>query len=395
MSKMQVTHVFTSITANYLPKARVLATSVKHVHPEVKFHLVLSDVIPESIVIENEPFDSIITIKELPIPELKAWIFKHSVVEMCTGVKPIAFQEIIRRYNCKKVIYLDPDIVVFNRLDSILGKLDNYSILLTPHQTKPEEYNEAVVDNEICSLKYGVYNLGFIAIRNSGEGRRFLDWWSKRCLDFCYDDIPEGLFTDQRWIDLAPVFFTDLYILREPIYNVSTWNLTQRVAKGSLKKGILINGEPLGFYHFSGIDSGMQEIMLNKYASSSLVLFQLVKWYREQCEQMGQSAFGKLPCFYSYFDNGELITKEQRLLYRQKLDLQHAFPNPFSTTDVNHTHLSLFSFLVIALKFFITSQFASFTHFLYFNYFFYCKPKCSHLPKFTTFHCGNFICDLF
>jgi hypothetical protein len=335
---MQQINVFTSITANYLPKARVLCTSVKRFHPDAQFHLVLSDVVPPSVVIENEPFDSIITIEELPIPNLKSWIFKHSLVEMCTAVKGIAFQEIIRRYNSEKVIYLDPDIVVFNRLDSIVNKLDNYSILLTPHQTDPEQDNQAVLDNEICSLKHGVYNLGFIAIKNSQEGRRFLDWWSKRCLDFCYADIPQGLFTDQRWIDLAPAFFTSLYILREPIYNVATWNLTNRVATGSLEEGILINGEPLCFYHFSGFDSGAQEIMLKRYGSSSPVLFELRKWYIDQCEQMGQTAFGKLACFYSYFDNGELITKDQRLLYRSRIDLQQAFTNPFNTFDINHSY---------------------------------------------------------
>ena len=35
-------HVFTSITANYLPKAAALAHSVKRVHPEAMFHVVLS-----------------------------------------------------------------------------------------------------------------------------------------------------------------------------------------------------------------------------------------------------------------------------------------------------------------------------------------------------------------
>ena len=342
---MQPIHIFTSITANYLPKARVLATSVKRFHPDAKFHLMLSDVIPQSIAIENEPFDSIITIDELPIPEQKAWIFKHSIVEMCTGVKPIAFQEIFQRYNCDKVIYLDPDIAVLNPLDSITEKLDYYSVLLTPHQTSPEESNEAVLDNELCSLRHGVYNLGFLAVRNSQDGRAFLKWWSKRCLDFCYDNIPQGMFTDQRWVDLAPAFFTDIHILRKPIYNVATWNLTHRKVTGSLEEGILVNGEPICFYHFSGFDSGAQELMLKKYGSSSKVLFNLREWYIAQCEEMGQSIFGKIPCVYSYFENSELITKEQRLLYRDRIDLQQAYPDPFSTEKTpDHSYLNWYTY---------------------------------------------------
>ncbi len=335
-------HVFTSITSNYIPKARVLAQSVKKYHPEAKFHLVLCDILPSSFELSNEPFDFVITVDKLPITEWKSWVFKHSIVEMCTGVKPIALKEIIRIHNCEKVIYFDPDMVILNKLDSILKKLDQYSILLTPHQTTPEKTNEAVIDNEICSLKHGVFNLGFIAIKNSEESQSFLDWWSNRCLNFCYNDIPGGLFTDQKWIDLAPGFFDDLGILREPVYNVATWNLTNRQASGSLEKGILINEQPLIFYHFSGFDSGAQEVMLKKYGNYSKVLFELRNWYIQECEKNGQAKIGNTPCNYSFFENKIEINNRQRLLYRQRIDLQNAFPNPFFVTDNINTSKAYF-----------------------------------------------------
>jgi len=40
-------HVFTSVTANYLPKAAALAHSITRVHPEATFHLVLSEDMPD------------------------------------------------------------------------------------------------------------------------------------------------------------------------------------------------------------------------------------------------------------------------------------------------------------------------------------------------------------
>ena len=324
-------HVFTSITANYIPKARVLANSVKRFHPEAKFHLVLSDRPPTGMELENEPFDSLLLAEDLPIPNVRSWLFSHTLVEMCTAVKGPAFQAIADRYGAEKIFFLDPDIVVFSVLDSLLQKLDEFGILLTPHQLVPETDYQAIIDNEICSLKHGVYNLGFLGIRAAGEGRRFIDWWTQRCYDFCYDNIPGGLFTDQRWVDLAPVFFTDLCILKEPQYNVATWNLTHRTATGDLDSGIEINGKPLCFYHFSGFDSGAQEVMLNKYGSNSPVLFALRKWYVEECDRLGQAELSKVPCVYNTFDNGEKISTEHRLLYRQRRDLQAAFPDPFST----------------------------------------------------------------
>jgi hypothetical protein len=340
LKAMASTHLFTSITSNYIPKARVLAKSLKRFHPEYQFHIVLSDRLPSDIDLANEPFDTIIAIEELQIPELNSWIFKHTLVEMCTGVKGFAFKEIIRRYQPDYVFFFDPDIAILSPIDSLIAKLIEHSILLTPHQTEPEETDRAIIDNEICSLKHGVFNLGFLGIRATAgsEGLKFIDWWTDRLHNYCYDDKLNGLFTDQRWIDLAPAFFSDLCITREPIYNVATWNLTHRIATGSVDRGIDINGQPLCFYHFSGFDSGDQEVMLKQYGKHSPVLFELRNWYVEQCKLAEQERFGKLACIYGFFDNGEPITKIQRITYRSRIDLQRAFPNPYTTNDIDNSY---------------------------------------------------------
>ena len=325
----KTTHLFTSITANYLPKARVLAHSARRQGLDIRFHVLLCDDYPADAEQSAEPFDSIIDVRDLPVPGLEAWLFGHTVVEMCTAVKAMGFLEIARRFAAEKIFYFDPDIAILSGLEGLINRLDQHSILLTPHQTLPEQAMDAVIDNEIGSLKYGVFNLGFLGIRTSEEGLRFLNWWAERLRHFCHDDIAGGLFTDQRWIDLAPAFFPDIGILREPIYNVATWNLTHRRATGSVESGIAINGEPLAFYHFSGFDGGAQEVMLKKYAAKDSVLFDLRRWYIEECRRMGQEQLGQRPSRYHAFDNGEPITKAHRILYRSRLDLQRAFPQPF------------------------------------------------------------------
>jgi len=329
MIMTKTTQLFTSITANYLPKARVLAHSARRQGLDIGFHVLLCDDYPADAELGAEPFDSIINVRDLPVPGLEAWLFGHTVVEMCTAVKAMGFLEIARRFAADKIFYFDPDIAILSGLEGLINRLDQHSILLTPHQTLPEQAMDAVIDNEIGSLKYGVFNLGFLGVRTSEEGLRFLNWWAERLRHFCHDDIAGGLFTDQRWIDLAPAFFPDIGILREPIYNVATWNLTHRRATGSVESGIAINGEPLAFYHFSGFDGGAQEVMLKKYAAKDSVLFDLRHWYIEECQRMGQEQLGQRPSRYHAFDNGEPITKAHRILYRSRLDLQRAFPQPF------------------------------------------------------------------
>lgn len=320
-------HFFTSITSNYIPKARVLARSVKTHNPDAVFCLLLADQLPESVNLADEPFDAVFFMDDLGVEGLGAWIFRHSLVELCTAVKGATFLKIFQTTEADKVVYLDPDILVLHSLKELSEILDKHNIILTPHQVEPEITMDAIVDNEICSLKHGVFNLGFLAVRRSDEGLRFLDWWAGRLMKFCYDDIPNGLFTDQKWVDLAPAFF-DVYVLRDKTYNVATWNLSHRPVTSSGKGRLEINGTPIKFFHFSGFDSGDQEIMLKKYARGNKGLFQLRQEYIKALERAGQAELGSLPCIYNYYSNGERITDDARRLYRSRMDLVEAFSSP-------------------------------------------------------------------
>jgi hypothetical protein len=133
-----------------------------------------------------------------------------------------------------------------------------------PAPDTPEASYDAIVDNEIGSLKWGVFNLGFHRRAQHRRGRRFLDWWSDRTYQFCRADVAGGLFTDQKWLNLAPIFFDGVAIIRSSRHNVATWNLTTRRMTGSMADGYRVDGEPLGFYHFTGFDSGAHGIMAGR-----------------------------------------------------------------------------------------------------------------------------------
>ena len=324
------TAVFTSIAANYLPKARVLAQSVKQVAPEAEFVLMLVDSAPDDFHLQSEPFDTLLTIDDLGLENPKAWVFTHTVVELCTAVKGRAARHLLAQSGTERVFYFDPDMVVFDRFSELEQALSEVSILLTPHQSEPEQDYEAVMDNEMASLKHGVFNMGFVGIADTAEGRRFASWWADRLTDFCLDDISRGLFTDQKWANLIPCFFDDYRVLRSPAFNVATWNITTRNVEGSVEDGITVNGEALGFYHFSGFDSGDQALMLNKYGANSPTLQALRAWYIDACAQNGEQAEGGPPYGYATYEDGAAIQPAERRLYRARIDLQRAFPDPFS-----------------------------------------------------------------
>lgn len=51
---------------------------------------------------------------------------------------------------------------------------------------------------------------------------------------------------------------------------------------------------------------------------------------------MGQERLGHRPSRYHHFDNGQPITRSHRILYRTRLDLQRAFPQPFRATGKSY-----------------------------------------------------------
>lgn len=344
-----MTWYFTSITANYFAKARTLGETLKYHNSEARFVVVLSDYLPETVTLDEEPIDYILYSREFKrIDNVNAFFFKHTVTELCTAVKAMAALEIIERFKADNVIYLDPDIAVFNSLFNLEQYFLDNSILLTPHQTKPEQLDRYVINNEILFLKRGTFNFGFFGVKNDSEGLRFLNWWNSRLFDYCFDDnydlLPElsqsgllGLFTDQKWGDLVPALFDRVKIIKEPGYNVCTWNLTQRVLKVNGDQ-ITVDGEPLYFFHFSGYDSGGHINELNNilaYDNRNTDVKKISKWYGEKLRENGEKEFSEVRFDRTCYSNGEVIRDFERKLYHIRKDIHHIepFKDPFRVDD--------------------------------------------------------------
>ena len=331
--------VFTSCTNNYIPKARILSSTLKNYHPHWTFCLVLSEDPPQDFDLSNEPFDRLLSIEELYIPNFWSWLFRHRVVEICTAAKGPAMYHFLERERHEKVIYLDPDIMVVNSLSPLADLLDEYDILLTPHQLTPQPDLGSVAHNEICSLQHGVFNLGFVGVARREQGIAFARWWQERLYYFCYDDIPGGLFTDQRWCDLAPTFFSKLHIIRDPGYNAASWNLTDRTITRRGDGTFMANNSRLRFYHFTGFDSGAGHAATQVFGKGMPAVSELWDIYEEKLMAFGHAELGKLAWKYARFPNGVHITDDMRLLYRVRPDLQQAFPNPLDLSNPTWNYL--------------------------------------------------------
>ena len=324
-------HAYTSFSYSYLNRARVLAASLRRIHPDWIIWAVMTDKEPQGFALDknSEDFDRWINAEELFGEETDRWLFGHDIVEACTAVKGEAMKHLLQHPGCTKVVYFDPDIAVFNTLNPMIDMLDNHSIVLTPHQIDPEPKSDkvAVRDNEITSLGYGVFNLGFLAVANDAEGVRFANWWADRLHDWCHDRTDIGVFVDQKWCDLVPCFFNNVRVLRDPGYNVASWNLSQRKMSFDEHGSALINGRLLRFYHFTKLGT-VGDIMTERYARGNMEIHELWSWYRRQVTAATEAGIPKGWWYYGVFDNGVQIPKAVRELYRDRQDLRAAFKSP-------------------------------------------------------------------
>jgi len=327
---MSSIHCYTSVSFSYLSRARVLAETVRKYHPDWTLWICISDREPDGFTfdIEDEHFDHVLWMEEFPIPEPESWAFKHNVVEMCTAVKGFALNRIFDA-GADTVVYLDPDIALFGGL-TIISQLDAFSILLTPHLTDPETTDASILENERSALLHGVYNLGFLVVRNPAEGRRFGRWWQDRLMLRCYEEAAFGVYTDQRWCDLVPALFDEVRVVRDPGLNVASWNLSKRTLSVDAFGRLRSNGVPLGFFHFTKIDH-VGEVMIERYARDSLV-FELIKWYRAAMLSHETRGLPHRWWAFAKYSDGTAVTQDQRILYRSRPDLQVTFPNPFDAS---------------------------------------------------------------
>ncbi|MCP3918606.1 MAG: glycosyl transferase, partial [bacterium] len=228
-------HAFTSSAPNYVGKVLALCQSLRRHCPEVMIHWLVADLRNDSLLanLDGEAIDEVLFVDDFETLRDRSWLFQHAVVELSTAIKPEVALSLLGRPDCDLLLYFDPDMVLFSPLADMLEQLEGASVGLTPHLLAPEKEHHAVLDHELCSLRHGVFNLGFFAVCHCAEGQAFLEWWRDRCRAFCWGDWRSGVFTDQKWVNFAPVFFPSTAILRSTRFNDAPWNINQRRVEGT------------------------------------------------------------------------------------------------------------------------------------------------------------------
>ncbi|UUX96770.1 hypothetical protein [Aquabacterium sp. J223] len=317
-----MTQIFTITARNYLSLALTLGQSVAQHHSEIVFTIFIADGLDGVEDVQLPNGHRLLDARAvLPPSVFMDLAFKYDVTEFCTSFKPTAFSYLFDEDpNTDMVFYLDPDTRLYGRLDPIVNAAPSKTLFLAPHLLDCRVADDNPYP-EYHHLWEGIFNLGFCALRRTETTPKVLQWWDARLREYCYADHTDGLHTDQKWMDYAPVYFIDdLHVVRHRGANVAHWNLVERPL--TLQGDSYFAGpDPLIFFHFSGFN--FKGKTLNKlvdaqaqqaYGSAELDAF--AEDYRQAVKRNGYDRFIGLPYGHGAFDDGTPVSKPHRRLYR-------------------------------------------------------------------------------
>ncbi|WP_338646043.1 hypothetical protein V5J73_11585 [Flavobacterium sp. KS-LB2] len=296
---------FTICSNNYLAQAKTLGDSLFEKNPNYKFIIGLCDELSNEI-----DYSFFGNIEILPVSQINIYCFdeiikKYDIIELNTSIKPSFFKYFINKYeDLETIIYFDPDIQIFDNLLLLEEHLKENDVLLTPHILNP-----IGVDNlspyENLFLNFGIYNLGFLGLNpKSQNALNLLDWWEDKTLKIGFNRVAQGLFVDQLWLNLAPIFFKKVKVLEEYGFNVAPWNLHERNTIELVDdKCIMVDGSRLVFYHFSSYNFTKPELFSKSYNRYNSVIlskeiYDLYTQYHNKLLQNKIALFSEIKCIY-------------------------------------------------------------------------------------------------
>lgn len=322
--------IFTTVaTAGYLPQAMVMAKSVKKYMPESKVIVcIVEEKIPQKAKSSNICFDEIILAKNLGFPNFYRFIFQYNQFEGANACKAQLIIHLLETHkNNNYIIFLDADNKVFGPFNELTEYLKTSEIVFSPHFIR---FNKKEPFTHLGTIhQSGIFNTGYFAIKRGNESDKFLQWWAKILLKHCYKDPHQGLWNEQKWLDLAPGLF-NYSIQTDPGYNVGPWNFHERLLTVNDNEEYLVNGKLLRLFHFSGVYSNYFNSKMEKTEpSQKLLINKIKKKYLQEVLEADQGLKTK-SWSYGYFVNSRPINKESRLIFRNKSELFKDLDNPFS-----------------------------------------------------------------
>ena len=298
----------TIITADYLPFAKVLHTSLKKYDPDVSLQVLIVDK-NDSPSAENFVIHSVDSVLTSPVAKGIYKKYAHTnPSQFRWALKPVLISYLLQK-GFDKVIFIDGDMYFVSHFSFLFEELDKSNILLTPHWANLDPFENEGSLKDV--LRGGLYNAGFVGVHKNGI--EAVNWWAEMCHYKTEEDPEQGLFFDQKYLNILPVQFDGVKIIKHQGCNLASWNV--QTSKREIINGKLtINGkfEPV-FIHFN------RETIVNILNRNDKLLHPYLEEYSQLLKSEGidlQNNSDKYLDFSKF--NSPFIKLKYRLLLRTR-----------------------------------------------------------------------------
>jgi hypothetical protein len=198
-------------------------------------------------------FLKIDNVKIISIPELEK---KYPVLielekqrtrrEFCWTLSAFSVQYVIQEFHTESCTYVDADICFFNDPNLLFKQIKIKSVLITEHYFSPE-YDQSYTSGKYC--------VQFVYFKNDKKGNEVLEWWRRKCEEWCFSYLDKDRFGDQKYFDDWDNRFDCIFVPDPTGVGLAPWNFDKFdlfednnviYAKDKITKLI----SPVIFYHF-------------------------------------------------------------------------------------------------------------------------------------------------
>jgi hypothetical protein len=157
---------------------------------------------------------------------------------------------VFNKYNVSNCTYVDADIFFYNSPQKLINQLpEGKNVIISRHNYSLR--NEYLLDR-------GQFCVQFVYFENNPDAILILKEWRDDCINWCYSRIEEGKFGDQKYLDIWPQKYRNVYVLNCIGAGIAPWNIDEYSI--SFLHGKLITTRKkdrlksdLYFYHFHGL----------------------------------------------------------------------------------------------------------------------------------------------
>lgn len=247
----------TLFDSNYIDRALVTYDSLISACTDVTLYVIAFDracfdtlndlALPGMIVIAYEAFedDTLRTAKKNRSAREFLWT--------CSGY---CIRYVMDRFDLPDVTYIDSDLFFYNSPEHALQRFldSNCDAAIISHRYSRHP------ENEYNAKMYGKYCVQFNSFKNTENGKKILDWWIDRCIKCCAETARDGLFGDQKYLDMFADMFDGVYEYEDFGMGIAPWNVDDyRLLKNGSTVQTIENRHTLEsgsiiFYHFHSLD---------------------------------------------------------------------------------------------------------------------------------------------